>query len=116
TALTVNLTRRLGIASDGSFYLRNAPNEPGIYHVRSKALFLMAGPEFRMPGHSRFSPFVRALAGIAHTTARFTTELPDITYSDSHARTGLAFALGGGLDVRLSSRCSLRGTFDYAQT
>jgi opacity protein-like surface antigen len=116
SSLTTKVTRRVGLTSDFSMYFRSGPKAPGVFHVRSNAFFLMAGPELRVPGHSRFTPFARALAGVAHTTARFTTELPDITYTDSHARTGAAFALGGGLDIRVSARCSLRGTFDYVRT
>jgi opacity protein-like surface antigen len=116
TALTTLLTRHVGITSDFSMYFRNGPSEPGVYRVRSNAFFLMAGPELKVRTDARYSPFVHLLTGVAHTTARFTLELPDVAYADSHARTGVAFAVGGGLDVRVSARWSLRSAFEYART
>ena len=113
TSLTKNINTFLGITGDFSMFFRPGPSADGVFHVQSKSFFLMAGPELRARRRSRVTPLTRALVGVAHSRAVFTSDLPGVQYSDSNARTGLAIALGGGADVRVSSRCSIRGTFDY---
>jgi hypothetical protein len=58
------------------------------------------GPEVTLPG-SRVSPFAHALFGGGHMTS----SLP--------SRSVFAFALGGGVDVRLKPRLAWRSQIDY---
>jgi hypothetical protein len=39
-----------------------------------------------------------------------------IDYADAHADAGLALAIGGGFDIRLSRRIGLRAAMDYDPT
>lgn len=116
TSLTKNINTFLGITGDFSMFFRPGPIADGVFHVQSKSFFLMAGPELRARRRSRVTPLTRALVGVAHSRAVFTSDLPGVQYSDSNARTGLAIAIGGGADIRVSSRCSIRGTFDYIKS
>ena len=74
--------------------------------------FLM-GPEFKARNHTRFTPFVYALAGVAHTRATFTTAGPTINFHLEKGDNSFAMALGGGLDIRATKRVSFRGSMDY---
>ena len=40
----------------------------------------------------------------------------NIHYADDHADAGLALAIGGGFDIRLSKRIGLRAAMDYDPT
>jgi hypothetical protein len=53
------------------------------------------------------------LFGVARSAADFATAGPLLTHSDSDTRTGFAAAFGGGLDIRLSKRFSIRTMADY---
>lgn len=116
TSLTANLNPWLGLAGDFSIFFRRLQGDDGVFHVQSKALFLMAGPEFKARRRARMTPIARALFGVARSSAVFTYDVPGIVYADSNARTGLAMALGGGVDVHVAPRWSVRGTFDYMKT
>jgi hypothetical protein len=49
------------------------------------------------------------------TTGGFSPDR-SIHYADSHADAGLALAIGGGFDIRLSTRIGLRAAMDYDPT
>jgi len=64
------------------------------------------GARYRIPaGHSRIHPYVQAMVGGAHASGSLTLP-PNPAYSDA----SLAFAanMGGGADIRLNRRLSLR--------
>ncbi|MEP6912794.1 MAG: hypothetical protein ABI923_08575, partial [bacterium] len=52
-------------------------------------------------------------AGVAHTSANFTTPGPTFNLSLKSSNTGFAMALGGGLDIRATKKVSFRGQLDY---
>ena len=81
-----------------------------------RAFYFMAGPEIKARNSTRVTPFAHALFGVAHSTAEFSTASAIFTRMDSHTRTGFAYALGGGLDFRVSKRFSVRAMADYTQT
>lgn len=71
---------------------------------RTRQYLLLAGPEFS--GHSRFAPFVHALGGATKQSVtasgnNFLTTFPDEKW-------GFAAAAGGGFDVRVTPRFSIR--------
>jgi hypothetical protein len=73
----------------------------------------MAGPEIKGRNRTGFTPFARALFGGVASHASFSTSGPALTHSDSDTRTGFVIDFGGGLDVRINNRFSIRGTADY---
>jgi hypothetical protein len=66
--------RQVGLKADFSTYFMrndghgtfNSNSQP--FTLRSHAYNLLFGPEFKLRNHSRATPFVYALAGIAHAT------------------------------------------------
>jgi hypothetical protein len=61
----------------------------------ARTLHLMAGPQFTIPFPGRFSPFVHVLGGLGHVRA-------------GEARTSVAGAIGGGVDLPLAPLISWR--------
>jgi len=74
----------------------------------------LGGPEVRLGNRSwRIAPFTHALAGVAHASATFKTSGGVLNFSQTTTETGLAMALGGGVDVRVARRFSLRTAVDF---
>jgi hypothetical protein len=124
-AVVVNVSRYLGIMGDFSAHFSS--NEFGVPFTSSSStttqpgsinprLFnFLAGPEFKARNRTRLTPFVHALFGVAHSTATFQTTGPVINFSRTDAETGFAMAFGGGGDVRITRRFSMRGMLTYQQ-
>ena len=68
-------------------------NTPGT--GRASVYNFLAGPQFNL-GHGEFAPYLHGLVGGSHGS------------QGSFSDTVLAFALGGGLDIRLSHRIAFR--------
>jgi len=120
-SITGYFTRRVGLAGDFSYNTKSqsetfsgidlCPSPPcspipnGTVNTRANVFNFLAGPQVKFTNSSRVEPFVRALAGVAHTRARVrTTGLGgdfDTEFSDNS--TNFALGLGGGLDVSLKS-------------
>src|SRR4029079_13311783 len=90
------------------------------FQATGRALYVTAGPEWKIRRDKRFSPFAQALAGIAYTRATFTMNGSDVQYNksftggvlvftspgfpqdrsihyaDEHADAGLPLSIGGG--------------------
>lgn len=107
-AATGYATRRVGVTGDFSGHFHSVSNDFGFGRLTAKTrtFNLTAGPQVRFPNNSRVTPFVRALAGIAHNRLSF--EGPPLIGSDSISLTDFTLMVGGGLDVRLGDRVSLR--------
>lgn len=126
-AITRNFTRYVGIKADFSAYFDSGPGHVTVtlcssgsctmssqeFHVKKRAFYLMAGPEFKWRNKTRLTPYAHALVGGARSTAEFSTASALFTHSDSHTRTGFSAAVGGGLDIRLTKRFSIRTMVDY---
>lgn len=122
-----NFTKCLGIRGDFSAYFDSGPGHGTFtvcssgscttssqdFHIGKRAFYLMAGPEIKWRSKTRLTPFAHVLFGAARSTADFSTASAVFTHSDSHTRTGFAKAFGGGIDIRLSRRFSLRTMADY---
>jgi opacity protein-like surface antigen len=110
-----------GIKGDFSFH-RNKDSASiigGSNSLDSRVFYFMAGPTFKFRNASKVEPFVHALAGAAHT--RFDVEtVRDVAGSPLRnsfdtSSTDFAAGIGGGLDIRLGDRFSLRAIqVDYA--
>src|SRR4029079_10052408 len=78
----------------------------GIVYTRST--FMMNGSDVQYT-----NPFTGGV--LLFTTAGFPQDRT-IHYADAHADAGLALAIGGGFDIRLSKRIGLRAAMDYDPT
>jgi opacity protein-like surface antigen len=122
TSVIRNINRRLGIKGDFSWFASQTDGLSGngfTVHVPQKAAYFMAGPELRLPNRTRWTPFIHALGGVAHSWANLIVVLPNDmvnTIRESHSRTGPSLAFGGGLDYRVSRRLSFRLMTDYSAT
>jgi opacity protein-like surface antigen len=113
-SVAVFLNPALGIKGDFSFH-RNEDSASiigGSNTIENRVFYFMAGPTFKLRNASRVEPFIHALAGGAHT--RFDVEMVR-TVADGTLRssfdtssTDFAAGIGGGLDIRLGERFSLR--------
>jgi opacity protein-like surface antigen len=103
-----------GIKGDFSFH-RNKDSASiigGSNSLDSRVFYFMAGPTFKFRNASKFEPFVNALVGGAHTRFNLDT-VRDVAGVTQRSRfdtssTDFAAGIGGGLDIRLGERFSLR--------
>jgi opacity protein-like surface antigen len=110
-----------GLKGDFSFHqTKDRTNfTNGTDTVKNQVYYFMAGPTLKLRNSSRIEPFVHALAGGAHTRfevesqRNLTTGTVRNTFDTDS--TDFAAAFGGGLDVRLGDRFSIRAfQVDYA--
>jgi opacity protein-like surface antigen len=120
------LNRRIGIKGDFSAHFQSntfpanvclqTPCVPVQQNaaLNPKLFSFLAGPEVKLGNTGwRFAPFTHALFGIAHTTATFKTSGSAVNLSQTLTETGFSMAVGGGLDVRLTRRFSVRTSLDF---
>lgn len=105
-----------------------------------RALYVTAGPEWKLRRDKRFAPFAQVLAGIVYARSTFTMTGSDVqysnpftggvllfttagfpqdrnvTYSDSNADAGFALDVGGGFDIRLGKQFGFRVAMAYDPT
>src|ERR1700722_12629503 len=103
-----NFSGRFGIKADFSSYISTAGIE-NAYSQHAHAYNFLLGPEWRFANHSRFTPFVYGLAGIAHVNSLYSTpstrapgastvNAPFSAYLQEY-RTGAMLAVGAGVDM-----------------
>ena len=121
-----NFSKHIGIKGDFSASFNNDSSRGPVaacsptcttvtqdFQFKTRVYNLLAGPEIKARNSTRFTPFVHALGGFAHTTATFTTPGPTHILFVRRNDTSFAMALGGGLDIRASNRVSFRAMMDY---
>ena len=126
TSIIRNFNKHVGIKGDFSFHFNNESSRGPIaacilvcttvtqdFQLKTRVYNFLAGPEFKARNSTRFTPFVHALGGFAHTSATFTTPGPTHIFSVRRNDTSFAMGLGGGLDIRASKRVSFRAMMDY---
>lgn len=126
TSIIGNFRKRFGIKGDFSAHFNNESKSgpitgctPGCttvtqaFQLKTRVYNFLAGPEFKARNSTRFTPFVHALGGVAHTSATFTTSGPTLNLFLKKSDNSFAMALGGGLDIRASKRVSFRALMDY---
>jgi opacity protein-like surface antigen len=107
---TRNLSGRLALTGDVSAHFKRASQTitGGIFESKRDQYYLLGGLQFSARSQSRAKPFARVMVGASlfrgFTSSR-TTAGNVFTFDDA---TSLALALGGGLDIRVSKRVSLR--------
>jgi opacity protein-like surface antigen len=126
TSIIRNFNKHIGIKGDFSFHFNNESNRGPVtacsptcttvtqdFQLKTRVYNFLAGPEFKARNSTRFTPFVHALGGFAHTSATFTTPGPTHILFLRRNDTNFAMGLGGGLDIGASNRVSLRAMMDY---
>jgi len=126
-AVIVNVNRHLGFKGDFSAHFHhdeftanaclspcvNTPIVKQPAELNPRLFNFLGGPEFKNRNHTKFTPFAHALFGIAHARATFKTSGSAFTLIAERSENGFAMAFGGGLDIRLARRFSLRASGDY---
>jgi opacity protein-like surface antigen len=103
------VTRGFGFAGDfsGHFTTNRLPDPLGDdIRTRIRVFNVLGGPQYKFRDGGRALPFVRAMAGVAHT--RSTIRVRSINVASTTSSTDFALALGGGLDVPVSDHFDLR--------
>ena len=126
TSVIRNFSKHLGIKGDFSAHLYNESGRGPVTscnptcttvtqdnQFKTRLYNFLGGPEFKARNSTRFTPFAYALAGVAHTSATFTTPGPTLNLLLKKSDNSFAMALGGGFDIRATKRVSFRGTMDY---
>jgi hypothetical protein len=126
TSVIGNLTKHVGLKGDFSAHFGNKRGNGNItrcipacttatqdFKFNTRVYDFLAGPEFKARNSTRFTPFGHVLAGVAHTSANFTTPGPTFNVFLKSSNNGFAMGLGGGLDIRATKRVSFRGQLDY---
>src|SRR4029450_2805274 len=110
------------------------------FQATGRAFYVTAGPEWKIRRGKRFAPFAQTLVGIVSTRSTFMMSGSDVQYTnpftgggllftsggvpqdrsihyaDAHADAGLALAIGGGFDIRLSKQLGVRVVMEYDPT
>ncbi|MEO8434003.1 MAG: outer membrane beta-barrel protein [Pyrinomonadaceae bacterium] len=110
TNVTRYFSKHVGLSGDFSGYYRraNARIADSLFKADHSIYYAMAGPKVKLLNEHRANVFFHALAGAAHTSVSYreNTNTNPVTAKDSSTR--FAFALGGGIDLRISKRISAR--------
>jgi opacity protein-like surface antigen len=112
-AVTGFVSKRLGITADFSAGFNSGTQAVtgGSLRYKSRNYSFYVGPHYRFSNTTRVTPFVHALVGVS--VNRFSYLLTPnsttaATSSVSQSAPDFAMALGGGLDVRVHKRVSIR--------
>jgi opacity protein-like surface antigen len=129
TSAVRNLNRYLGIKGDFSAHFGSdgypitilpscsqmpCPSFNQDLNIHSRLFNFLAGPEVKLHRRARFTPYLQALYGVAHTTSKWSTSGPALSTVQTVPHTGFAMDYGGGLDIRLTSRVAFRYGLDYS--
>ena len=125
TSLTRNLSKHWGIKGDFSAHWGTArgtamvvvqppgTTQNGTLEFEHRHFNFLVGPEFKWRNHTRLTPFAHVLAGVGVSKGDVTLTFPGGTSLIKVSNTGVALALGGGFDIRVSKRFSFRTSVDY---
>ena len=120
-ALAGYFNSAIGLKGDFSFHRNRNTTDlvGGRDAIENQTYYFMGGPVAKFRNASRVEPFVHALFGGAHTRFELDSrrDLTSGTVRNNFnvGTTDFALAVGGGLDIRLTDRFSLRAfQVDYA--
>lgn len=109
-SVTRYFSKRVGLTADFSgYYHRETTRFAGTLLSSNTSVYtILGGPHVRFANKTRLTPFVHALVGAARVRTSYAEigSTNPVTATDSSTR--LAMAFGGGLDLRLGKRVSLR--------
>lgn len=108
---TYNFRRYAGVKTEVSGYYKNYRFDnlplPSPVNVRSRIYNFLGGVQFKdNKKNKRFSPFAYALGGVSQTRTNIRSILCDADCAES--TTGFSLAIGGGVDLKVRKRFSLR--------
>lgn len=116
-SLAYNFNRHWGLVGDfagfstDSVQFNAAPGTTGsrVVDAEGKVFTYMLGPRYSFRSHSRLTPFLQVLVGVAHAD-EVVLDCKDQIYACRPLPSENAFALtaGGGLDYRLTHRVAVR--------
>ncbi len=113
--------QNFGITGDFSFNRNKQSSDlsNGTQSIKTDVFYFVGGPSFQFRNQSRFEPFVRLMGGAARTnfnvSAKRTVTTGTLSSDFDTSSTDLALMVGGGVDVRLNDRITLRVLqVDYA--
>jgi hypothetical protein len=110
--------RYIGLTADfAGTYARPTVSFPPIGDIAAGTHLytFMGGPVVRLPNKSRFQPFAHALFGEAHVAGA--VSLAGLAGSVTGSNNGFAFALGGGLDIKVAPLIGIRPVqLDFLET
>lgn len=131
-ALTFNFNRWLGVTGDFGGYYRSSNFgfvQPVITPcatlpcpitllpfngtIDTKIHTFLVGPQVAWRNHSRITPFGHVLFGLGNENVGLNLPSPFALHLNSNA---FSMAMGGGVDVKLTSRLAWRVQPDYLQT
>ncbi|HKR61000.1 MAG TPA: outer membrane beta-barrel protein [Pyrinomonadaceae bacterium] len=109
--VTRYFSKHVGISGDVSGYYKRGRNfriADTLFKANHSIYHFLAGPKVKFLNEHRANVFLHALGGVARTSVSYTEASVSnpITAKDSSTR--VAFALGGGVDIRVSNRISAR--------
>ena len=109
--VTRYFTKHVGISGEVAGYYvrgRNFRIADTLFKADHSIHYFLAGPQAKFFNEHRANVFVHAVGGAARTSVSFreANATSPVTAKDSSTR--LAFAFGGGVDVRVSRRISAR--------
>jgi opacity protein-like surface antigen len=102
------LKKHLGIAGDFSAHFDTRTDFFDTVATRSKFRLynFTAGPQYKFSASGRFTPFMHALFGVAHSNLTETLSSGSDNFTDR--TTSFAMNLGGGIDYKLNDRVAVR--------
>ncbi|MEK6282835.1 MAG: outer membrane beta-barrel protein [Acidobacteriota bacterium] len=108
--VTRYFSKHVGLSGDFSGYYRhaNARLADTLFKADHKIYYVMGGPKVRFLNEHRANVFFHALAGGAHTSVSYRENFTTNPTTAKDSSTRFAFALGGGIDLRISKRISVR--------
>lgn len=104
----------LGVTGDFSYHRKEASTTVtgGASQYKREVFYFMGGPTLKIRNATRVEPFAHALIGGAHLRETYTLSTTTATGTSQLTiapnTTKFAMGLGGGLDVRLGDKFSLR--------
>ncbi len=107
TQVTANINRYFGVKGDisGHYKSDTFDFDGSQFKAKTQLYNFLAGPEVKARNSSRVTPFAHALFGVGHTRVRFSADDFDDT---TESETDFAMAFGGGIDVSVNDKISLR--------
>jgi opacity protein-like surface antigen len=112
SAMSFYFTPRFGLTGDvsGTWRRENQTYLGAPYRAQLDIYNFLAGPQVRFINTTRWTPFARAMAGVAYSRNRYGAQsaTPSIGQTFDDSSTDFALGLGGGIDYRISDRVSYR--------
>jgi opacity protein-like surface antigen len=114
-SVAFNFNRYLGIVGDFGGYddsqlqlTGTGLNQPLVVNSSGTAYTYLFGPRFSFRNQTRFTPFAQVLGGGVHASAVNVGNCAGVSCAALPVQSSFAFTGGGGLDIRLTHRISIR--------